>query len=134
MVNSHAGDRVDTHRALTAAVALYVIAAGATVGVLAVLVGVAPAAATREAWVHAVIVAVFAVVLPLRLRAARAGSSSALRAVGVICGVLVVVNAAEAAIPGAFPAWMRMEMVALALLMAACCLFVFRIARSSSRR
>lgn len=134
MVNSRARERVDAYRPLTAAVALYVIAAVATVGVLAVLVGVAPATAPQEAWVHAVIVAVFAVVLPLRLRAARAGSSSALRAVGVICAVLVIVNAVEAAIPGGFPAWMRMEMVALALLMATCCQFVLRIERGSSTR
>jgi hypothetical protein len=83
---------------------------------LAVLSGVAPRLATPEAWGHAVIVAVFAVVLPLRWRAARRGGTRGLRAVGIIAAVLAVVNAVEACLP-AFPAWMRVEMALVAVLM-----------------
>ena len=54
----------------------YVAIALGTIAALAVLSAVAPYEATQAAWVHAVIVAVLAVVLPLRLRAARAGSAS----------------------------------------------------------
>jgi hypothetical protein len=66
-----------------------------------------------------VIVAVFAVVLPLRLRAARAGRPGALRAVGIIAAVLLGVNVIEAMIPGLFPLWMRAEMIGIAVVMAA---------------
>lgn len=68
---------------------------------------------------HAAIVAVFAVVLPLRLRGVRDGNRRALRAVGIISGVLVAVNAVEASIPGFVPGWMRVQMVLVALLMVA---------------
>ena len=56
---------------------------------------------------------------PLRLRAAQAGSSRALRAVGIIAAVLFLVNVIEAMIPGLFPFWMRAEMIAIALVTAA---------------
>jgi hypothetical protein len=71
-----------------------------------------------------VIVAVFAVVLPLRLRAARAGSPGALRAVGIIAAVLLLVNVIEAMIPGLFPLWMRAEMIGIAVVMLAVTLLV----------
>jgi hypothetical protein len=60
---------------------------------------------------------VFAIVLALRGRAARTGSAAGLRAVTVIGGVLLVVNLVEAALPGAFPPWMRVEMLAIAAMM-----------------
>ncbi len=113
---------------LSVVVRVYVGVVAATVVVLAVLTGVGSSLATPDAWVHAVIVAVFAVVLPLRLRAARAGRRSGLRAVGIISGVLVLVNAVEAMIPGLFPAWMRIEMVGIAALMAFAVLLVAQIA------
>lgn len=47
--------------------------------------------ATNEVWGHAIIVAIFAVVLPLRMR-----------------------SAVEAVIPELFPVWKRIEMVLLA--------------------
>jgi hypothetical protein len=96
----------------------------------------APHLATRDAWVHAVIVAVFAVVLPLRLRAARAGRPGALRAVGIISAALFLVNVTEAIIPGLFPAWMRAEMIGIAAVMAAVILLVIRegIAIAERRR
>ena len=100
-------------------VGAYVVVALGTVVALAVMAAAAPALATDEAWGHAVVVAVFAVLLPLRLLAARRGSRRALTAVTVIAGVLVVVNVVEAALPGVFPAWMRVEMVAVAALMVA---------------
>ena len=122
MVNNSRLDR------LSVVVRVYVGLAVATVAVLAVLSGVGSSLATPEAWVHAVIVAVFAVVLPLRLRAAREGRRSGLRAVGIISGVLVLVNAVEAMIPGLFPGWMRVEMVGIAALMALAVLLVVQVA------
>jgi hypothetical protein len=110
---------------------VYVGVAVATVVVLAVLSGFGSSLATQEAWVHAAIVAVFAVVLPLRLRAAREGRRSGLRAVGIISGVLVLVNAVEATIPGLFPAWMRVEMAAVAALMALAVLLVAQVVAAS---
>lgn len=112
---------------------VYVGVALVTVAVLAVLSGVGSSLATPEAWVHAVIVAVFAVVLPLRLRAAREGRRSGLRALGVISGVLVLVNAVEAVIPGLFPGWMRVEMIGVAALMAVAVLLVAQVALAPRR-
>jgi hypothetical protein len=96
----------------------YVCVMVVTVVALGVLSAVAPDLATDEAWGHAVIVLVFAILLPLRMRAARKGSARAVRAVAVIAGVLLGVNLVEAALPGAFPGWMRIEMVVVAALMA----------------
>ncbi|WP_433274979.1 hypothetical protein ACQPZA_27025 [Pseudonocardia xinjiangensis] len=98
------------------AVGVYVALTIGTLIALIVLTSSAPGLATDEAWGHAVVVAAFAVLLPLRLRAARR-SRRALQAVAVIAGVLVAVNVVEAALPGVFPAWMRLEMVATAVVM-----------------
>ncbi len=78
------------------------------------------------------IVAVFAVVFPLWLRAARAGRPGALRAVGIISAVLFLVNVTEAMIPGLFPLWMRAEMIGIALVMAVVIVLVAR-ERSGAR-
>jgi hypothetical protein len=43
---------------------------------------------------------------------------AALRAVAIIASVLLAVNVVEAALPHAFPGWMRIEMVVIAVLMA----------------
>lgn len=98
-------------------VGVYMVVALGTVLALIVMASTAPALATDEAWGHAVVVAAFAVLLPVRLRAARSGSRRALRVVAIIAAILVVVNALEAALPGVFPTWMRLEMVAIAALM-----------------
>ncbi|WP_285590468.1 hypothetical protein [Actinomycetospora sp. NBRC 106378] len=103
-------------RGVSTLVAAYVAITVATLVVLAVLSGAAPTLATGEAWGHAVIVGVFAVALPLRLRAARRGARRALTAVVVIASVLALVNVVEALLP-AFPGWMRGEMVVVAALM-----------------
>jgi hypothetical protein len=118
MVNTlwNEGDR---QRAMVITVGIYVAMVLGTIATLGILAATAPHLATHDAWIHAVIVAGFAVVLPLRLRAARAGSSRALRAVGVIAAVLFLVNVIEAMIPGLFPFWMRAEMIAIALVTAA---------------
>ncbi|MEU7177289.1 MULTISPECIES: hypothetical protein [Streptomyces] len=55
----------------------------------------------------------------LRTRTALKGSRTGLRAVTVIGCVLLVVNLVEAVLPGAFPAWMRVEMLFIAAMMAA---------------
>jgi hypothetical protein len=107
-------------------VAAYVVVVVATVAVLATLSAVAPEQATDEAWGHALIVGVFAVLLPMRLRAAMHGSVRALRAVGFIAAALFLVNLIEALIPGLFPAWMRAEMVGIAVLMAGVILSVMQ--------
>jgi hypothetical protein len=100
-------------------VRLYVAIGLGTIALLAVLAAAAPHQATQEAWVHAVIVAVFAVVLPLRLRAARVGSVGGLRAVGLISAILFLVNLVEAMLPHLFPVWMRVQMVLITVLMLA---------------
>ena len=89
----------DPLRAISILVGIYVAIVAGTVAALTILSATAPHLATRDAWVHAVIVAVFAVVLPLRLRAARADRPGALRAVGIISAVLFLVNVTEAIIP-----------------------------------
>lgn len=107
-------------------VAVYVAVVLATLVALAILTAAGSGQATSDAWVHAVIVGVFAVLLPLRLRAARQGSVRAVVAVGIIATVLVVVNVVEAVIPGLYPMWMRGEMIAIAVLMAAVAVLVLR--------
>ncbi|WP_185842402.1 hypothetical protein [Streptomyces sp. WAC 06725] len=73
----------------------------------------------QEAWGHAAVVAVFAIVLLLRTRAALRRSRAGFRAVTVIGCVLLVVNVVEAALPGVFPPWMRIEMLIIAAMMLA---------------
>lgn len=104
-------------RWLSAAVGAYVAVTLGTIAALTVLSRTAPRLATQEAWGHAIIVAALALVLLLRLRAARRGSSSALQALRIIALVLLVVNTVEAVLPDAFPPWMRVEMVGIAVLM-----------------
>ncbi|WP_051267680.1 hypothetical protein [Nakamurella lactea] len=103
---------------VTMLVAGYLVLTVATLAALAILSVTAPEQATSEAWGHAVIVALFAALLLIRLRAARRGSSRALTAVGLIAGILVVANLVEAALPHSFPGWMRVQMVVVAVLMA----------------
>ncbi|GAA2158798.1 MULTISPECIES: hypothetical protein [Glycomyces] len=113
MVNSISAVRVGAmHRAVGA----YATVALGTLAALAVMSVVAPRLATSEAWGHAVIVGVFALLLVMRSRAARGGSAAGLRAVVVIAGILTAANLVEAAIPGLFPSWMRVEMLAVAAL------------------
>ncbi len=100
-------------------VVVYVAVVLGTIVSLGILSATAPPQATTEAWVHAVIVAVFAVLLPLRLRPARLGSRGGLRAVGLISAALFLVNVIEVFIPGLFPVWLRVVMVGIAVLMAA---------------
>lgn len=99
-------------------IGVYVAVVVLTLVALVALAAEGSPAATSDAWVHAVIVAGFAVLLPLRWRAVGRGAPGALRAVGVIAAVLAVVNLVEAFLPGLFPAWMRIEMVGIAVLMA----------------
>ena len=119
MVNTALRMRADSLNQAARLVWAYVFIVVATVAVLAVLAVTDPGQAPADAWWHAAIVAVFAVVLPLRLRTAGHGSPRAFVAVGVIAIVLVVVNVVEALIPGFLPAWMRIEMFGIAALMAA---------------
>lgn len=120
-------------RSIVGVVWIYVAVVVGTIVALGILSAVAPRQAPTEAWVHAVIVAVFAVLLPLRARAARAGGRGALRAVGIIAAVLLVVNVVEALIPGLFPLWMRILMVVIALLMVTVVLLVVRELTAGAR-
>ncbi|WIB59774.1 hypothetical protein DEJ13_15225 [Curtobacterium sp. MCLR17_007] len=104
----------------------YVVIVALTLVALLVLSAVAPPDASANAWGHAVVVAVFAVVLPLRLRGARAGKRAAVRALGLIAAVLFLVNVVEALIPSFVPGWMRLEMVVIAVLMVGIVLDVTR--------
>jgi hypothetical protein len=116
-------------QAVSNLVRAYVVLTIGTIVALIIMEAVAPHLATQEAWGHAVIVVVFAILLPLRLRAARKGSADALRAVAIIASVLLAVNVVEAALPHAFPGWMRIEMVVIAALMAVVITVVIRRVR-----
>jgi hypothetical protein len=121
MVNSTDNELARTAgglRDVTRLVRIYVAITVATIVALVIMSATAPRLATDHAWGHAIVVAAFAVLLPLRLRAARKGKAGAARAVTIIASVLLVVNVVEAAIPRAFPAWQRVEMIVIALLMA----------------
>jgi len=134
MVNNSDVAMRDRTRALAVIVSLYVAIVLGTIAALAVLSVTAPHQVTNDAWGHAVIVAVFAVVLPLRLRAARSGSLGALRAVGIISAVLLLVNVIEASIPGLFPLWMRVEMIGIAVIMAMVIALVVRERQGGGQR
>lgn len=123
MVNSEINRRTREPRsadlpAASTVVRAYVALTVSALVALVVMSAVAPHLATHEAWGHAVIVAIFAILLPLRMRAAQGHGERALRAVMIIAIALFSVNVVEAALPHAFPAWMRIEMVATALMMA----------------
>lgn len=122
MVNKAAtAENVGTPVALRASAALvwaYVILVGLSLAALIVLSAVMREWATTEAWVHMVIVAVFAIVLPLQIRRARLGQRGAVRAVGLIAAVLFVVNVVEVLVPSFMPAWMQIVMVLMAAAMA----------------
>ena len=112
--------------AISAILRVYLAVSVATLGALAALTALAPHEAPQEAWVHAVIVAAFAVLLLVRARSARQGSVGALRAVGVIASVLLLANVVEALVPGFVPMWMRVEMIGIAALMAVVVALVVR--------
>lgn len=104
----------------------------ATIAALVIMSVFAPHLATDHAWGHAVIVAVFAVLLPLRMRSARGGNRGGLLAVGIISAVLFLVNVVEMLILGFLPTWMRLEMIGVAALMAVSVALVAQIAARRS--
>ncbi|WZH36549.1 MAG: hypothetical protein PIR02_17620 [Microbacterium enclense] len=113
-------------RAASALVWAYVALVGLSLAALIVMSFVMPEWATTEAWVHMVIVAVFAVVLPRRMRRARQGQRGAVRAVGLIAAVLFVVNVVEVLLPSFVPTWMQIAMVVMAATMAGVVVDVIR--------
>ena len=119
-----AQDAQNRLRAISTVVGIYVAIVTGTIAALGILSATAPHLATQDAWVHAVIVAVFAVVFPLRLRAARACRPGALRAVGIISAVLFLVNVTDDV--RLFPLWMRAEMIGIARVMAVVIVLVAR--------
>lgn len=108
------------------AIRFYLTVVVATLVGLTVLSFTAADQATSNAWGHAIVVSVFAVVLPLRLRSAQTGRRSAIRAVGLIASVLLLVNIVEALLPGFVPFWMRVQMGVVAALMLVVVLEVIR--------
>jgi len=126
MVKTEPRDGAAPLRIAGALVWSYVVIVALTLVALLVLGVAAPLEANENAWGHAVVVTVFAVVLPLRLRSARAGKRSAVRALGLIAAVLFVVNVVEALIPSFVPGWMRLEMLVIAVLMVGIVLEVAR--------
>lgn len=138
MVNSRSGVISSTSSApipaAAVAVRIYLAVVIATLLGLAVLSSAGSHQATSNAWGHAIVVSVFAVVLPLRLRSARTRRRSAIRAVGLIAAVLFLVNVTEALIPGFVPAWMRAQMYVVAALMLVVVLDVIRWAVTTGRR
>lgn len=104
----------------------YLLVVLSTLVTLAVLTHYAPQFATSSAWGHTIIVAIFAIILPLRLRRAQKGRRGAIRAVGLISAVLFLVNVTESLIPGFVPLWMRIDMGIVALLMIGIVLEVVR--------
>ncbi|MFJ2956397.1 hypothetical protein [Streptomyces sp. NPDC087270] len=130
MVNSDATRAPHQLGAVSVLVGVYAAAMVGTVVALAVMASTAPEKATNEAWGHALIVTFFAVLLLVRLRSARLGSTTAVRALGIIAAAMLVANLVEAALPGAFPGWMRVEMVAIALWMS----ILLTLLRRSARR
>lgn len=128
MVNTFVVSRHRDLQAIAVLVHIYVVIVLGTLAALGIMSAAAPALATTDAWVHAVIVALFAVLLPLQLRSATSGSRGGLRALGLISAALFLVNAVEVMIPGLFPVWLRVVMVGIALLMAAMIGLVVRAA------
>ncbi|RNI21663.1 hypothetical protein [Flexivirga caeni] len=116
MVNTSFALSSTTRRRLSLVIGAYTVVVFATIVALGVLSATASDHAPRDAWVHAIIVAVFAILLPMRLRAASRGSLAGLRAIGIISGVLFMVNVVESTL-SMFPVWMRTEMIVIALLM-----------------
>lgn len=126
MVNTKSKSRSTNLAGIAAVLRVYLVVVLATLIVLIVLAKTAPSQAPSAAWTHAVIVAGFAVLLPIRLRSAQRGSVGALRAVGLIAAALFLVNVIEALIPGFVPIWMRVEMIGVAVLMGLVILLVVR--------
>ncbi|UNS97902.1 hypothetical protein MMF93_16540 [Streptomyces tubbatahanensis] len=128
MVNSGGTHAPQQLGAVSVLVGVYAAAMVGTVAALVVMASTAPKQATDEAWGHALVVTFFAILLLVRLRSARSGSTRAVRALGIIATAMLVVNLVEAALPGLFPGWMRVEMVAIALWMSVLLILVRRSA------
>jgi hypothetical protein len=90
-----------------------------TIVLLVIFSAAVPSLATSDAWGHAIIVVIFAFVLPLRLRAVRKNPTpGGVRAGIIIASVLLAVNLVEAFLP-MFPGWMRVEMAVIVIVMLA---------------
>ena len=114
-------------RRIVQIVRCYAFVVAATLIALGILSLTDPRQATQSAWVHMVIVAAFAILLPLRVSSAVSGNVRALRAIGLVSAALLLVNAVEANLTETFPLWMRVEMIGIAAAMAAVILLVVRI-------
>ena len=115
-------ERIGTIRGL---VLLYLVATVATL----VVMGVQHDAATvtQEAWVHGVIVLVFAVVLTGVAARVAAGSRAALVRLRVIGVVVPVVSIVLAVLPGVLPGWMRVEQAVYGALLAIVAVLAFGV-------
>ncbi len=95
-------------RIVFALCAMYFAATIATIGFL-VWASDDPSLVTTEAWVHGVILLLSAGVLLRVTRQAGTGSAQAYLRLRIIAVLIPIASLTEAAIPGLFPAWMRIE-------------------------
>lgn len=95
-------------RTITLLVGCYVAISLAAVGVLAVLHDHA-SVATEDAWIHGVIVAVTAVLMMTFAVRTTKGNASAYRRLRIGTGAMLAAIVVISAIPGDFPAWMKLE-------------------------
>jgi hypothetical protein len=95
-------------RVIRALCGIYLAATVVTLGFLAWKNG-DPALVTADAWVHEIILLVFAVVLVRVAQRAQAGNRRAHLRLLIVGSVVPVASLVEALIPGLFPTWMRIE-------------------------
>jgi hypothetical protein len=95
-------------RAIRVLVSCYLAISLAAVVVLAVLHD-HPSAATQDAWVHGIIVAVTAVLMMTFALRTTGGNASAYRRLRIASGVMLAAIVVITVIPGDFPLWMKLE-------------------------
>lgn len=103
-------------RAITALVGSYLAISIAAVVVLAVLHS-HTAVATKDAWVHGIIVAVTAVLMMTYALRTTKGKAPAYRRLRIASGVMLATIIVITLIPGDFPAWMKFEGAVCGLLL-----------------
>jgi hypothetical protein len=106
----------DTYRTVRLLLGGY-LALGVAALAATVLLRHHPAEVTSAVWTRTVVVVVTAVLLLAVAGRAAHGSAGALRRLRIISAVTTAAIAVIVALPGAFPAWLRVEQAACGLLM-----------------
>jgi len=102
------------------AIALYVTGyVTVSLGALGVLIALHGnnTEATKEAWVHGIIVAATSLLMALFARGAMQGKKRAYLRLRITSAIMIVAIAVTTAIPDDFPIWMKVEQVFCALLL-----------------